>query len=40
MDQLLKNVEHMLERVKLDKLEPQVRNPNFRGQQQPQYRIR
>ena len=30
----------MLERVKLDKPEPQVRNPNFRGQQQPQYRIR
>ena len=33
MDQLLKRVEHMLERVKLDRLEPQVRNPNFRGQQ-------
>ena len=30
----------MLERVKLDKPKPQVRNPNFRGQQQPQYRIR
>ena len=30
----------MLERVKLDKPEPQVRNPNFHGQQQPQYRIR
>jgi len=40
MDQLLKKVEQMLERVKHDKLEPQVRNPNFRGQQQPQYRIR
>jgi len=40
MDQLLKKVEQMLERVKLDKPEPQVRNPNFRGQQQPQYRIR
>ena len=33
MDQLLKKVEQMLERVKLDKPEPQVRNPNFRGQQ-------
>jgi len=39
MDQLLKKVEKMLERVKLDKPQPQVRNPNFRGQQQPQYRI-
>ena len=33
MDQLLKKVEHMLERVKLDKPKPQVRNPNFCGQQ-------
>lgn len=40
MDQLLKRVEQILERVKLSKPEPQVRNPNFRGQQQPQYRIR
>ena len=40
VDQLLRKVEQMLERVKLDKPEPQVRNPNFRGQQQPQYRIR
>lgn len=40
MDQLLKKVEQILERVKLDKPEPQVRNPNFHGQQQPQYRIR
>ena len=40
MDQLLNKLEHMLERVKLDKPEPQVRNLNFRGQQQPQYRIR
>jgi len=32
MDQLLKKVEQMLERVKLDKPEPQVRNPNFHGQ--------
>jgi len=30
----------MFEKVKLDKPESQVRNPNFRGQQQPQYRIR
>jgi len=30
----------MLERVKLDKPEPQVINPNFRDQRQPQYRIR
>ncbi len=40
IDHLLRKVEQMLERVELDKLEPQVRNPNFRGQQQPQYRIR
>jgi len=40
MDQLLKKVEQMLERVKLDKPKPQVRNPNFCGQHQPQYRIR
>ena len=40
VDQLLRKVEQMLERVKLDKPEPQVRNPNFRVQQQPQYRIR
>lgn len=30
-DQLLKKVEQMIERVKLDNLEPQVRNPNFYG---------
>ena len=40
VDRLLRKVEQMLERVKLDKPEPQVRNPNFHGQQQPQYRIR
>ena len=40
MDQLLRKVEQMLERVKLTKPEPQVRNPNFCGQQQSQYRIR
>jgi len=32
MDKLLKKVEQMPERVKLDKPEPQVRNPNFHGQ--------
>jgi len=31
MDPLLKKVEQMLERVKLDNPEPKVRNPNFRG---------
>ena len=31
MDQLLKKVDQMLEMVKLDKPEPQARNPNFRG---------
>lgn len=40
MDQLLKKVEQMFERVKLYKPESQVRNPNFRDQHQPQYRIR
>jgi len=35
IDQLLKKVEQMFERVKLDKPESQARNPNFRGQQQP-----
>lgn len=30
-DQLLRKVEQMFERVKLDKTEPQVRNPNFCG---------
>ncbi|CAA2990679.1 Hypothetical predicted protein [Olea europaea subsp. europaea] len=40
MDQLLQKVEQMIERVKLDKPEPQVRNLNFCGQQKPQYRIR
>lgn len=35
IDQLLKKVEKMFERVKLDKPESQARNPNFRGQQQP-----
>lgn len=39
VDQLLQKVEQMLKRVKLDKPKPQLRNPNFCGQQQPQYRI-
>lgn len=39
-DQLLRKVERMLERVTLDKPEPRIRNPNFRGPQQPQYRIK
>lgn len=30
----------MLDRLKLDKPEPQNKNPNFSGQQQPQYRIK
>lgn len=30
----------MLDRMKLDKPRPQIRNPNFCGQQQPQYRIK
>lgn len=39
-DQVLRKVEQMLDRLKLDKPEPQIRNPNFRGQQQPQYTIK
>ena len=39
-DQVLRKVEQMLDRVKLDKPKPQIRNPNFHGQQQPQYRIK
>ena len=30
-DQVLRKVERMLERMKIDKPEPQVRNPNFCG---------
>jgi len=30
-DQILRKVERMLEKVTLDKPEPQIRNPNFRG---------
>lgn len=39
-DQLLRKVERMLEKVTLDKTKPQIRNPNFCGPQQPQYRIK
>ena len=31
-NQVLHKVEKMVERLTLDKLEPQIRNPNFRGQ--------
>jgi len=31
-DQVLRKVEKMFERLTLDKLEPQIWNPNFRGQ--------
>jgi len=30
-EQVLRKVEHMLDRMKIDKSEPQDRNPNFRG---------
>jgi len=42
-NQVLREVEQMkraLENLNLSKPEPQIRNPNFRGQQQPQYRIK
>lgn len=39
-DQILLKVERMVEKLTLDKLEPQIRNPNFRGQQQPQFKIK
>ena len=39
-DQVLRKVENMVEILKLDNPEPQIRNPNFRGQQQPQFRIK
>ena len=40
LDQVIRKVEKMIEILTLDKLEPQIRNPNFRGQQQPQFRIK
>lgn len=39
-DQVLHKVEKMIERLTLDKPEPKIRNPNLRGQQQPQFRIK
>ena len=39
-DQVLRKMEKMFERLKIDKSELQIRNPNFRGQQQPQFRIK
>ena len=39
-DQVLRKVEKMIERLTLDKPEPQIRNHNFRGQQQPQFKIK
>jgi len=39
-DQILHKVERMFEKLTLDKPKPQIRNPNFRGQQQPQFRIK
>lgn len=39
-DQVLHKVEKMIERLAIDKPEPQIRNPNFCGKQQPQFRIK
>jgi len=39
-DQVLRKLEKMIERLAIDKPETQIRNPNFRGQQQPQFRIK
>ena len=39
-DQMLRKMEKMFERLTLDKPESQIRNPNFCGQQQPQFRIK
>ena len=42
-NQLLRDVEQIkraLEKITIDKPEPQIRNPNFRGQKQQQYRIK
>lgn len=36
----LHEMEKMFKRMNLDKSEPQIRNPNYRGQQQPQFRIK
>lgn len=39
-DQFLCKVEKIIKRLELDKREPQIQNPNFCGQQQPQFRIK
>ena len=39
-DQMLQKMEKMFERLTLDKPELQIRNPNFCGQQQPQFIIK
>ena len=39
-DQVLRKMEKMFDILTIDKSEPQVRNPNFCGQQQPQFRIK
>lgn len=36
----LREMEKMFKRMNLDKSETQIRNPNYRGQQQPQFRIK
>lgn len=40
LDQVLRKMEFFFERLTIDKSEPQIRTPNFRGQQQPQFRIK
>ena len=37
---LLREMEKIFKRMTLDKPETQIRNPNYRGQQQPQFRIK
>lgn len=38
--QVLRKMEKMFDRLTIDKSKPQVNNLNFRGQQQPQFRIK
>ena len=41
MDTLIQTVERMVDQLTItDRLEPPIRNPNSRGQQQPQFRIK
>ena len=41
MDTLIQTVERMVDRLSIiDRPELQIRNPNFRGQQQPQFQIK